>query len=270
MGLTPLMAIYQARFMRYLEHREIIPVTDRKIWALVGDGEMDEPEALGAISLAARERLDNLIFVVNCNLQRLDGPVRGNSKIIQELEGVFRGAGWNVIKVIWGDRWDRLFAADKDDILLRRMEEALDGDYQNYKAKGGEYTRKHFFGEYPELEKMVANMTDDDIWRLNRGGHDPQKIWSAYSEAVNTVGQPTVILAKTVKGYGMGEIESNPRHGRAARRSALLQAARGQPRDSLPARTPQGPRRLPARPPHGSRAARDSRSGDLPTHPGRL
>jgi pyruvate dehydrogenase E1 component len=207
MGLTPLMAIYQARFMRYLEHREIIPVSDRKVWALVGDGEMDEPEALGAISLAARERLDNLIFVVNCNLQRLDGPVRGNGKIIQELEGVFRGAGWNVIKVIWGDRWDRLLATDKDEILLRRMEEALDGDYQNYKAKGGAYTREHFFGKYPELAKMVANMTDEDIWRLNRGGHDPQKIWSAYYEATNTQGQPTVILAKTVKGYGVGEIE---------------------------------------------------------------
>jgi len=207
MGLTPLMAIYQARFIRYLEHRELIPVTGRKVWAVVGDGEMDEPEALGAISLAARERLDNLIIVVNCNLQRLDGPVRGNGKIIQELESVFRGAGWNVVKVIWGGRWDPLLAADKDGVLLRRMEEALDGDYQNYMAKGGAYTREHFFDKYPELQKMVANMTDEDVWRLNRGGHDPQKIWSAYDAAVRTEGQPTVILAKTVKGYGLGEVE---------------------------------------------------------------
>ena len=207
MGLTPLMAIYQARFLRYLENRGLAPPSDRKIWAFMGDGEMDEPEALGAISLAAREKLDNLIFVINCNLQRLDGPVRGNGKIIQELEGGFRGAGWNVLKVIWGDRWDRLLAKDKDGVLLQRMEEALDGDYQNYKAHGGEYTREHFFNKYPELAKMVANMTDDEIWELNRGGHDPVKVYHAYASAVGTRGQPTVILAKTVKGYGLGEAE---------------------------------------------------------------
>jgi pyruvate dehydrogenase E1 component len=207
MGLTPLMAIYQARFMRYLENRGLTPPSDRKIWAFMGDGEMDEPEALGAISLAAREKLDNLIFVVNCNLQRLDGPVRGNGKIIQELEGVFRGAGWNVLKVIWGSRWDRLLARDKNGVLLRRMEEAIDGDYQNYKARGGAYTREHFFNKYPELSAMVANMTDDDIWQLNRGGHDPAKIYNAYLRATQTHGQPSVILAKTVKGYGIGEVE---------------------------------------------------------------
>lgn len=204
MGLGPLMAIYQARFMRYLHDRGILNTDKRKVWAFMGDGEMDEPEALGAISLAGRERLDNLVFVVNCNLQRLDGPVRGNGKIIQELEGVFRGAGWNVIKVVWGGYWDPLLARDKNGTLLKRMEECVDGDYQAYKAKGGAYTREHFFGKYPELAEMVANMTDDDIWRLNRGGHDPHKVFAAYSEAVKHTGQPTVILAKTVKGYGMG------------------------------------------------------------------
>ena len=205
MGLGPILAIYQARFMHYLHNRGLIDATDRHVWAFVGDGEMDEPESLGAIGLAAREKLDNLIFVVNCNLQRLDGPVRGNGKIIQELEGTFRGAGWNVIKVIWGDRWDPLLARDKKGLLLRRMEEAVDGDYQNYKVRGGAYTREHFFGKYPELLEMVANMTDDDIWQLNRGGHDPQKIYAAYAAATRHEGQPTVILAKTVKGYGMGE-----------------------------------------------------------------
>jgi pyruvate dehydrogenase E1 component len=205
MGLGPLMAIYQARFMRYLNDRGLLDTGGRKVWAYMGDGEMDEPEALGAISLAARERLDNLVFVVNCNLQRLDGPVRGNGKIIQELEAVFRGAGWNVIKVIWGSYWDPLLARDQDGLLRRRMEEALDGDYQGYKAKGGAYTREHFFGAYPELKARVANMTDEDIWRLNRGGHDPHKIYAAYAAAVAHQAQPTVILAKTVKGYGMGE-----------------------------------------------------------------
>jgi pyruvate dehydrogenase E1 component len=205
MGLSPLMGIYQARFMRYLHDRGLLDTSGRKVWVFVGDGEMDEPESLGAVSLAAREKLDNLIFVVNCNLQRLDGPVRGNGKIIQELEGVFRGAGWNVIKVIWGDGWDPLLARDKHGLLLKRMEEALDGDYQNYKAKGGAYTREHFFGKYPQLREMVANMTDDDIWRLNRGGHDPQKVYAAYAAAVKHVGQPSVILAKTVKGYGLGK-----------------------------------------------------------------
>ncbi|MBK5963124.1 pyruvate dehydrogenase (acetyl-transferring), homodimeric type [Thiocystis minor] len=204
MGLGPLMAIYQARFMRYLRDREVVNTAERKVWAFLGDGEMDEPESLGAISLAARERLDNLVFVVNCNLQRLDGPVRGNGKIIQELEAVFRGAGWNVIKVIWGSYWDPLLARDKQGLLLKRMEECVDGDYQTYKARGGAYTREHFFGKYPELKEMVANMTDEDIWRLNRGGHDPVKVYAAYAQAMTANGKPTVILAKTVKGYGMG------------------------------------------------------------------
>ncbi|MBK1642418.1 pyruvate dehydrogenase (acetyl-transferring), homodimeric type [Chromatium okenii] len=204
MGLGPLMAIYQARFMRYLSDRELVNTAKRKVWAFLGDGEMDEPESLGAISLAARERLDNLVFVVNCNLQRLDGPVRGNGKIIQELEAVFRGAGWNVIKVIWGSYWDPLLARDKNGLLLKRMEECVDGDYQTYKARGGAYTREHFFGKYPELREMVANLTDEDIWRLNRGGHDPLKVYAAYAQAMTANGKPTVILAKTVKGYGMG------------------------------------------------------------------
>jgi pyruvate dehydrogenase E1 component len=205
MGLGPLMAIYQARFMRYLDDRGSLETNGRKVWAFMGDGEMDEPESLGAISLAARERLDNLIFVVNCNLQRLDGPVRGNGKIIQELEAMFRGAGWNVIKVIWGSYWDPLLARDKKGLLVKRMEEALDGDYQLYRARGGAFIREHFFGRYAELKEMVANMSDDDIWRLNRGGHDPHKVYAAYHAAFHHEGQPTVILAKTVKGYGMGE-----------------------------------------------------------------
>ncbi|TVQ93754.1 MAG: pyruvate dehydrogenase (acetyl-transferring), homodimeric type [Chromatiaceae bacterium] len=204
MGLGPIMAIYQARFMRYLNDRGIVNTEDRKVWAFLGDGEMDEPESLGAISLAARERLDNLVFIVNCNLQRLDGPVRGNGKIIQELEAVFRGAGWNVIKVIWGSYWDPLLARDTKGLLLKRMEECVDGDYQAYKAKGGAYTREHFFGKYPELAELVATLTDEDIWRLNRGGHDPLKVYAAYAAAMQHRGQPTVILAKTVKGYGMG------------------------------------------------------------------
>ncbi len=204
MGLGPIQAIYQARFLKYLYNRGLADTADRKVWCFCGDGEMDEPESLGAISLAGREKLDNLIFVVNCNLQRLDGPVRGNGKIIQELEGVFRGAGWNVIKVIWGRHWDPLLAQDQNQLLEKRMEEALDGDYQNYKAHGGAYTREHFFGKYPELKAMVANMSDDDIWRLNRGGHDSSKVYAAYHEAVNHKNQPTVILAKTVKGYGLG------------------------------------------------------------------
>jgi pyruvate dehydrogenase E1 component len=205
MGLGPLMGIYQARFLRYLTDRGIKDTTGRKVWVFMGDGECDEPESLGSISLAGRERLDNLIFVINCNLQRLDGPVRGNGKIIQELEMVFRGAGWNVIKVIWGSRWDPLLAADKDGILLRRMEEAVDGDYQTYKARDGAFVREHFFGTSPELRAMVEEMSDEEVWALNRGGHDPEKVYAAYSEAVKHTGQPTVILAKTVKGYGMGE-----------------------------------------------------------------
>ncbi len=205
MGLGPIQAIYQARFMKYLAGRNLVHTQGRKVWAFMGDGEMDEPESLGAITLASRENLDNLIFVVNCNLQRLDGPVRGNGKIIQELEAAFRGAGWNVIKVIWGSYWEPLFARDTQGLLQKRMEECVDGEYQNYKAKGGAYTREHFFGKYPELKRMVANMSDEDIWRLNRGGHDPHKVHAAYAAAVKHTGQPTVILAKTVKGYGMGE-----------------------------------------------------------------
>jgi pyruvate dehydrogenase E1 component len=204
MGLGPLMAIYQARFMRYMENRELITDTNRKVWAFMGDGEMDEPESMGAIDLAAREKLDNLIFVINCNLQRLDGPVRGNSKIIQELEGAFRGAGWNVIKVIWGSYWDPLISRDTSGKLYQRMEEVVDGEYQSYKAKDGAFVRERFFGKYPELKEMVANMSDEDIWRLNRGGHDPHKVYAAYAAAVKHTGQPTVILVKTVKGYGMG------------------------------------------------------------------
>ena len=205
MGLGPLMAIYQARFLKYMQDRELLPRQDRKVWAFLGDGECDEPESLGGLSLAGREKLDNLIFVVNCNLQRLDGPVRGNGKIIQELEAAFRGNGWNVIKVIWGGYWDPLLAKDKDGLLRQRMDEACDGEYQNYKTRGGAYTREHFFGKYPELAEMVANLSDEDIWRLNRGGHDPHKLFAAYTAAVEHEGQPTVVLAKTVKGYGMGE-----------------------------------------------------------------
>ncbi len=214
MGLGPLMAIYQARFMRYLQHRELAQTNGRKVWAFLGDGETDEPESLGAISMAGREKLDNLIFVINCNLQRLDGPVRGNGKIIQELEGVFRGAGWNVIKVVWGGKWDRLLAKDKTGLLLKRMEEVVDGEYQTYKSKDGAYVRQHFFGKYPELLELVADMSDDEIWRLNRGGHDPHKVFAAYAAANKHQGQPTVILAKTVKGYGMGSSgeAQNPTH----------------------------------------------------------
>ena len=205
MGLGPIMAIYQARFMRYLQDRGLTEPRDRKVWAFMGDGEMDEPESMGAIGLAGREKLDNLIFVINCNLQRLDGPVRGNGKIIQELEAEFRGAGWNVVKIVWGSYWDPLLARDIHGLLYRRMEEAVDGEYQVYKARDGAYVREHFFGKYPELKAMVSNMSDDDIWRLNRGGHDPHKVYAAYASAVRHVGQPTAILAKTVKGYGMGE-----------------------------------------------------------------
>ena len=204
MGLGPLMAIYQARFLKYLDSRGLSKTKGRKVWCFCGDGEMDEPESQGAIALAAREGLDNLIFVINCNLQRLDGPVRGNGKIIQELEGNFRGAGWNVIKVIWGSRWDALLARDTNNALKQRMEEVLDGDYQTYKSKNGAYVREHFFNT-PELKALVANMSDEEIWALNRGGHDPHKVYAAYYEAVNNNGgRPTVILAKTIKGYGMG------------------------------------------------------------------
>ena len=205
MGLGPIMAIYQARFMRYLHNRGLTDTAGRKVWAFMGDGEMDEPESFGAASLAAREKLDNLVFVVNCNLQRLDGPVRGNGKIIQELESDFRGAGWNVIKVIWGSAWDPLLARDTKGLLLQRMEEVVDGEYQAMKAVNGAYVREHFFGKYPELKALVATMSDDDLWRLNRGGHDPHKVYAAYAAAMQHTGQPTVILCKTIKGYGMGE-----------------------------------------------------------------
>lgn len=205
MGLGPLMAIYQARFLKYLENRGFATTANRKVWAFMGDGEMDEPESLGAISLAGRENLDNLVFVINCNLQRLDGPVRGNGKIVQELESVFRGAGWNVIKVLWGTGWDRLLEKDKSGLLLKRMEECVDGEYQDFKSKSGAYVREHFFGKYAELKDLVADMSDDDIWKLTRGGHDPAKVFAAYTAAVQHKGQPTLILPKTVKGYGMGE-----------------------------------------------------------------
>lgn len=205
MGLGPLQAIYQAHFMRYISARGLVPRLDRKVWAFLGDGECDEPESLGAIGLAGREKLENLIFVVNCNLQRLDGPVRGNGKIIQELECEFRGAGWNVIKVVWGRHWDALLAKDTSGMLQKRMDEVVDGEFQNYKAKGGAYTKEHFFGKYPETAELVKNMSDEEIFQLNRGGHDPYKMYAAYHAAVNHKGQPTVILAHTIKGYGMGD-----------------------------------------------------------------
>jgi pyruvate dehydrogenase E1 component len=205
MGLGPLMAIYQARFLKYLHGRGLADTASRKVWAFMGDGEMDEPESLGAISLGGRERLDNLVFVINCNLQRLDGPVRGNGKIVQELEGVFRGAGWNVIKVLWGSGWDQLLAKDASGLLRKRMEECVDGEYQDFKSKNGAYVRQQFFGKYPETAALVKDWSDDDIWALRRGGSDPVKVYAAYAAAVKHAGQPTVILAKTVKGYGMGE-----------------------------------------------------------------
>ncbi len=205
MGLGAMMAIFQARFMRYLRDREIVDTDGRKVWCFLGDGEMDEPESMGAITMPVLEKLDNLIFVINCNLQRLDGPVRGNSKIIQELEAAFGGAGWNVIKVVWGSRWDPLLERDHQGLLRRVMEECVDGEYQNFKAMDGNYVREHFFGKYPELKDMVANMSDEEIWRLNRGGLDPIKVFAAYDQAVRHEGRPTVILAKTIKGFGMGE-----------------------------------------------------------------
>lgn len=214
MGLGPLMAIYQARFLKYLHARGIADTSQRKVWVFCGDGEMDEPESLGAISLASREKLDNLIFVINCNLQRLDGPVRGNGKIIQELEGDFRGSGWNVIKMIWGGYWDPLLASDKEGILRKIMEDTVDGEYQAYKANDGKFVREHFFGKHPKLLEMVSRMSDEDVWRLNRGGHDPHKVYAAFSAATKHTGQPTVILAKTIKGYGVGHgvQAKNPSH----------------------------------------------------------
>ena len=205
MGLGPMLAIYQARYMKYLINRGLIKDEGRKVWAFLGDGEMDEPESLGAIGLAAREKLDNLIFVVNCNLQRLDGPVRGNGKIIQELEGSFRGAGWNVIKVIWGSYWDPLLANDKTGHLVKAMNETVDGEYQAMKARDGAYVREKFFGKFPETRELVSSLSDKDIWRLNRGGHDPHKVFAAYDRATKNIGSPTVVIAKTIKGYGMGK-----------------------------------------------------------------
>ena len=204
MGLGPMMAIYQARFMRYMENRGMVEPSDRKVWCFLGDGEMDEPESMGAITMPVREKLDNLVFVVNCNLQRLDGPVRGNGKIIQELEAAFGGAGWNVVKVVWGSKWDPLLAKDQSGKLRQVMEETVDGEYQKIKSKDGKYVRDTFFAKYPETAEMVANMSDDEIWRLNRGGHDPLKVYAAYDAASKHKGAPTIILAKTIKGYGMG------------------------------------------------------------------
>ncbi|MGC1362578.1 MAG: hypothetical protein WA419_13240 [Silvibacterium sp.] len=208
MGIGPLNAIYQARFMRYLENRNLIKKTPRKVWAYIGDGETDEVETRGAIAIASLDKLDNFIFVVNCNLQRLDGPVRGNSRIIDELESVFRGVGWNVIKIIWGSDWDQFFERDHTGLLLKRMEECVDGDYQTFKAKGGAYIRKEFFGKYPELLELVIDLTDEQVGRLHRGGHDAIKVHNAYKHAVNHRGGPTVILAHTVKGYGLGAGEA--------------------------------------------------------------
>jgi pyruvate dehydrogenase E1 component len=236
MGLGPLMAIYQARFLKYLEARGLASTAGRKVWAFLGDGETDEPESLGAISLGGREKLDNLIFVVNCNLQRLDGPVRGNGKIIQELEAVFRGAGWNVLKVIWGAGWDPLIARDRTGLLLKRMEECVDGEYQDFKSKNGAYVRQHFFGKYPELLDLVSGMSDDEVWALNRGGHDPDKVYAAYAAAVAHTGQPTVVLAKTVKGYGMGEAGEgqNITHQQKKMAEAALRAFRDRFRLPIP------------------------------------
>lgn len=215
MGLGPIQAIYQAHVMKYQQSRGLVDHGDRKVWCFMGDGECDEPESLGSISLAGREHLDNLIFVVNCNLQRLDGPVRGNGKIIQELEGVFRGAGWNVIKVIWGRHWDKLLEKDETGLLKKRMDEVCDGELQNYKANGGGYTRENFFGKYPELKELVADLSDEDIMYLNRGGHDPYKVYAAYAAATENTGRPTVVLAMTVKGYGLGAAgeAQNETHG---------------------------------------------------------
>ncbi|MBT4001479.1 MAG: pyruvate dehydrogenase (acetyl-transferring), homodimeric type, partial [Candidatus Thioglobus sp.] len=229
-----IMAIYQARFMKYLHHREIKQTDKRTVWAYLGDGETDEPESLGAISMAGREKLDTLIFVVNCNLQRLDGPVRGNGKIIQELEGMFRGAGWNVIKVVWGGKWDELFAKDTNGLLKKRMEEVVDGEYQAYKAKDGAYVREHFFGKYPELLAMVEHMTDDEIYRLDRGGHDPYKVFQAYHAAKACSDKPTVILAKTVKGYGMGEAGEGQNTTHSQKKLGLKQVERFAKRFNVP------------------------------------
>ena len=264
MGLGPLMAIYQARFMKYLERRGLGEMEGRKVWAFLGDGEMDEPESRGAISLAVREKLDNLVFVINCNLQRLDGPVRGNSKIIQELEAGFRGAGWNVIKVIWGGNWDPLLAQDPDGLLRRRMEEAVDGDYQNYAAKGGAFVRQEFFGKYPELEELVADMSDADIWRLKRGGHDPDKVFAAYHAATNHAGQPTVILVKTVKGYGMGEAGEGQNITHQQKKIGETTCAPSAIGSTSPSRTTRSPRRRSTGRRRTARSSSTSRSAGRP------
>ncbi len=271
MGLGPIQAIYQARFMKYLHARGIVNTENRKVWCFLGDGEMDEPESLGAIGLAGRENLDNLIFVVNCNLQRLDGPVRGNSKIIQELEAGFRGHGWNVIKLIWGSYWDPLLARDRMGLLRKRMEECVDGDYQTFKSRDGAYVREHFFGKYPELKEMVASWSDDDIWRLNRGGHDPHKVYAAYHAATHHKGQPTVILAKTIKGYGMGEAgeAQMPTHQQKKMGTTSLMAFRD--RFKLPLTDEQLEKLEYIKPAKDSpeykyiRERRDALGGDIPT-----
>ena len=270
MGLGPIQAIYQARFMKYLHARGIVNTEERKVWCFLGDGEMDEPESLGAIGMAGRENLDNLIFVVNCNLQRLDGPVRGNSKIIQELEAGFRGHGWNVIKIIWGSYWDPLLARDRMGLLRKRMEECVDGDYQTFKSRDGAYVREHFFGKYPELKELVASWSDDDIWRLNRGGHDPHKVYAAYHTAIHHKGQPTVILAKTIKGYGMGEAgeAQNITHQQKKMGTTSLQAFRD--RFKLPLTDEQLDKLEYIKPAKGSpeykymRERRDALGGDIP------
>ncbi len=233
MGLGPIMAIYQARFMRYLQDRSLADTSNRKVWCFLGDGETDEPESLGEIGMAGREKLDNLIFVVNCNLQRLDGPVRGNGKIIQELEGTFRGAGWNVIKLVWGRHWDKLLARDHQGLLVKRMMECVDGDYQTFKAKDGAYVREHFFNT-PELKAMVADLSDLDIWLLNRGGHDPAKIYAAFHAAVNHKGQPTVVLAKTIKGYSMGESGEGQNISHQQKKMSVTSLTRFRDRYELP------------------------------------
>ncbi|HEY5683542.1 MAG TPA: pyruvate dehydrogenase (acetyl-transferring), homodimeric type [Sulfuricaulis sp.] len=271
MGLGPIQAIFQARFMKYLHARGIVNTEGRKVWCFLGDGEMDEPESQGAIGMAGRENLDNLIFVVNCNLQRLDGPVRGNSKIIQELEAGFRGHGWNVIKLIWGSYWDPLLARDRMGLLRKRMEECVDGDYQTFKSKDGAFVREYFFGKYPELKELVACWSDDDIWRLNRGGHDPHKVYAAYTAAVNHKGQPTVILAKTIKGYGMGEAgeAQNITHQQKKMGTTSLQAFRN--RFKLPLTDEQLENLEYIKPAKDSpeykymRERRDTLGGDIPT-----
>ena len=288
MGLGPIMAIYQARFNHYLVDRGIKPDAEAsRVWAFLGDGECDEPETLGAITLAAREQLDNLIFVVNCNLQRLDGPVRGNGKMIQELEGAFRGAGWNVIKVIWGSDWDPLLAGDADGALVRRMGDVVDGQYQKYVVSGGDYIRRHFFGVDPRLEALVADLSDEQIRRLTRGGHDPAKVYAAYKAAVEHRGSPTVILAKTIKGYGLGEAGEGrnithqqkklnedelvefrrrfdiPISDAAARRAEFYRPPEDSPEMQYLGRAPQGPERFRAQPPLAHGQAQAAEMGGL-------